>query len=320
MKGIGLSLAAVIVASASVLTFGQANVKAAVSAVEGTPKVAAQNVQVKNLCDGFAPANTMSIPVGAKFQSRFATGGGITEQQFNAVMDRIQLLYADIIKARGGELQINRLWSDGTVNASAQQIGGKWILNMYGGLARHPVVTPDAMALVACHEMGHHLGGAPKIKGYDDEPEWAANEGGADYFGTLKCGRRFFEDPNNAAIVKGLNVDPLAAAKCEEQFSNVDQQLICKRETVAATALTKLLAELGGDAKAPTVGTPDKSVVDETYDGHPAAQCRLDTYFAGAGCKADVTSELSETDYRQGSCVAPQDAFGFRSTCWFKPD
>ena len=65
-------------------------------------------------------------------------------------------------------------------------------------------ITVDGMALVACHEMGHHMGGAPKIDGWYGS-SWATNEGGADYYGTLKCARRFFAGDDNASIVKTLD-------------------------------------------------------------------------------------------------------------------
>ena len=33
---------------------------------------------------------------------------------------------------------------------------------MFGGLAGHETITTDAFALVACHELGHHIGGAQR--------------------------------------------------------------------------------------------------------------------------------------------------------------
>ncbi|MCR4295075.1 MAG: hypothetical protein NUW21_06040, partial [Elusimicrobia bacterium] len=105
------------------------------------------------LCEGFVPQNDMKIPMGS-FEAK-----GITEVQFNEVMDRVEAIYAPEIAARGGRLVLKRLWSNPTVNASAQRSGKDYILNMYGGLARHESITQDGMALVACHEMGHHIGG-----------------------------------------------------------------------------------------------------------------------------------------------------------------
>ena len=47
----------------------------------------------------------------------------------------------------------------------------KWVVAMFGGLARRPEVTKDAFQFVVCHEVGHHLAGWPFA--YD----WASNEG-----------------------------------------------------------------------------------------------------------------------------------------------
>ncbi len=276
-------------------------------------------VEGKTVCKGFAPANTMKIPVGQRGSNRFALHAGITEETFNRVLDRVEALYKDEVQALGGTLKVNRRWTDATVNASAQQMGTTWVINMYGGLARHTTITEDGFALVACHEMGHHMGGAPKIDGWYGD-SWATNEGGSDYYGTLKCARRYFAQDDNASIVQNMKIDPLAEAKCKEQWSDVTQQYICMRASAAAQSVTALLAELSGDPAPPKFETPDKKVVSKTDDSHPASQCRLDTYYAGVGCKADVSLPVSNTDYRQGTCVAPTDVFGFRPTCWFKPD
>jgi hypothetical protein len=276
-------------------------------------------VEGREVCEGFAPANTMKIPVGMKGANRFAMQGGITEAEFNTVLDRIQELYADEVKARGAELKINRRWTDATVNASAQQMGTTWVINMYGGLARHTTITKDGFALVACHEMGHHLGGAPKIEGWFGD-NWATNEGGSDYYGTLKCARRYFAKDDNAEALKTIAADPTASAKCREQFSNVDEQNLCIRSSAAAQSVTGLLATLSGDTVMPKFDAPDKKVVSRMDDAHPAAQCRLDTYYAGVGCKADVSTALSDTDFRPGSCISENDTFGFRPLCWFKPN
>ena len=131
--------------------------------------------------DGFLPPNDLKIPIGS------AEDKGITRKQYDAVMDRVQEIYAPLIAARGARLVIKRLWDDPTVNASAERRGNDYIVNMYGGLARHAAITQDGLALVVCHEIGHHIGGAPKYSG-----QWAANEGQADYFANLKCLHRVF--------------------------------------------------------------------------------------------------------------------------------
>ena len=106
---------------------------------------------------GFAPDNSMNIPTSQK------SINGIDEAVFNQVIDEITAVYEPIVRANGDKMIVNRKWDDGTVNASAQRSGKKVIVNMYGGLARHSLITKDGFAIVMCHEMGHHLGGAPKV-------------------------------------------------------------------------------------------------------------------------------------------------------------
>ncbi len=276
-----------------------------------------------DLCDGFVPENTMKIPVGKsgamhKWDETAAPATGITEQQFNDVMDRVEKLFGDDVKSAGGVLKINRLWTDSTVNASAQEFGTSWVLNMYGGLARHKATTIEGMALVACHELGHHMGGAPKIQGWFGS-DWATNEGGADYFATLKCLRRYFAEDDNASLVAAATIDPLAKDRCTSQFTDVAQQNICMRISMSAQSVSSLFQDLSGDAKAASFSTPDPKVVKKMYDAHPATQCRMDTYFNGATCHVDASVANSNTDYKQGACVQGQDEFGWRPTCWFKP-
>ena len=275
----------------------------------------------QELCHGFLPENNMKIPVGARIRSNYfqaTTTGGITEEQFNAVMDRIQKLYAPVIAQQGGVLTINRKWTDPTVNASAEEMGTSWVLNMYGGLARHQETTVEGMALVACHELGHHLGGAPKVQGWFGD-DWATNEGGADYFATLKCLRNYFAEDDNASIVAAANLDPFAVGRCQSQFTNQKDVLLCERNLMASNSVARLFMDLHKDPAPPQFATPDTSVVTAMNDDHPATQCRLDTYFNGATCKVDATVGNSKTDYHQGSCVQGTDEFGWRPLCWFKP-
>lgn len=276
------------------------------------------NTAPTDLCEGFLPPNSLRIPVGTKHPWAFGDSfaGGLSEQDFNAVIDRFEQIYRDDFTQAGGTLMVRRLWTSAEVNAYAKQQGGTWYIDMYGGLARHPAMTTDGMALVICHEAGHHLGGAPKYPGRG----WpATNEGGADYFATLKCLRRTFAADDNASIVASAQLDPLAKAQCESQFTNSADQLLCERASLASTSVGLVFMDLYKETSPPSFGTPDSRVVSQMFDGHPHTQCRLDTYFNGSICPVDVSAPLSDTDYRQGSCVEGQASAGFRPRCWFKP-
>lgn len=264
---------------------------------------------------GFAPENNRYIPVGLK------SAGGINEVQFNKIMDKLQKLYTPVVAARGAKFVIEKRWTDGTVNAYAEQdTPGVFGIHMFGGLARHSLMTVDGMTLVACHELGHHLGGAPKKLDGAGKVRWATNEGQADYWGTMKCLRNFFQDEDNAAAIKNLVVSPVVKESCTKQFANVDEQNICIRATVAGDVLGNVLADLGGESKV-SINTPDQSVVKVMYHNHPEAQCRLDTYFQASLCDVSYKDAVSDTDMNTGVCsLRNGDTVGNRPLCWFKPE
>ena len=148
-------------------------------------------------------------------------------------------------------------------------------------LARHKTITTDGFALVACHEIGPHIGGAPRYAGED----WASNEGQADYFATLKCLRRVWQSEDNGAAVRNMTVPAFLSNSCKTQWADKADQEHCVLVAKAGDSVAKLFAALGRNAKAPKFDTPDPKVVTATNDNHPATQCRLDTYFQGALCE-----------------------------------
>ena len=262
---------------------------------------------------GFLPENDLNIPVSQK------SINGVNESVFNQVIDEVSAVYRPIIEGAGDSFEINRKWSDGTVNASAQRLGSKVIVNMYGGLARHNLITKDGFAIVLCHEIGHHLGGAPKVKRLIIFNSWASNEGQSDYFATYKCFRRTYGNDDNISFISNIDVDATVREKCEEVYKNESEAALCMRASMAAKSTADLLSSLGR-SPLPKFDTPDPSVVTSTNHAHPKGQCRLDTYFQGALCDRHIDDELSNKDPNQGTCNrARGDDVGLRSLCWFKP-
>lgn len=346
----------------------------------------------KVLCQ-FAPENDLQIPVNS-----FLANSEMTEERFNEILDHIHKVYEPTFSALGKTFEIERLWENSANNARAKQKGNVWKIKMYGGLARHPKMTADGFALVACHEIGHHLGGAPKKtklvivktetpKNPEEKPGeknekasytdiiktnmeiklkklWASNEGQSDYFASLKCARQIWD-------LKGdkqpkFTIDPVVKSKCGEAFpDSPEEQTHCQRVAMAGMSLAQVLNDIvkgkrnpappknrgtipagkkakgkipgpkskdekfaeedpkkrSKDSSEPSFSTPDTRKVKRTFDGHPKAQCRLDTYFAGAICNADKNKELDDNDPDKGTCSRKYgDALGVRPLCWFKPN
>lgn len=263
--------------------------------------------QTRLLCDGFLPPNDLKIPIGAMEDK------GITKAQFDKVMDQVERIYTPIIQAQGGELVVERAWDDATVNAYATQRGNKFIIHMYGGLARHEAITQDGMALVACHELGHHIGGFPK-------KSWASNEGQADYYANLKCLRIVFTDSGSQEFTRMSGSDPIAERSCAESFKAPAEQAACVRGSMAGMSVSSLFRALRREDKEPRFDTPDPKVVSRTDDAHPGTQCRLDTYYQGSICMRPVSDALSDSDPNKGTCTRSQGfAAGIRPFCWYKP-
>ncbi len=257
---------------------------------------------------GFAPENNLRI-------SQWDKGtNGMTQERFLAIIKSVSDIYAPIVASKGAKLSMNNRWDDDTVNASAQEIGKTWVVNMYGGLARHELTTDDGFALVVCHELGHHLGGAPR-KGMS----WAANEGQADYFGSMKCLRRVLEKTDNVGIVSKMNIDAEVTKQCELIYKSENEIALCQRVSMAGKSLGSLLGSLGGNSNVQFT-TPDTSIVSRTNDAHPAAQCRLDTYFQAILCDKSYDQENDRNDPKIGTCIA-RDGYkvGMRPLCWYKP-
>ena len=146
---------------------------------------------------------------------------------------------------------------------------------------------------------------------------WASNEGQSDYFATLKCFRKVFENDDNSRIIANIQVDSIAVEKCSEQWGNEEDKNLCIRAAMAGKSLAKLLA---GGSRSVSFKSPDRSVVDRTFNRHPKGQCRLDTYFQGSLCTISHEIDVSRRDAKVGTCNrSTNHLIGIRPLCWYKP-
>lgn len=263
--------------------------------------------------NSFAPENSLWISVDDK------AAAGITEKEFNEVLDKAFDSYKPVADQYGITLNNERDWEDGTVNSYASQSGKTWNVASFGGLARYKGMTTDAFALVACHELGHHFGGAPRYTRYGGT--WASSEGQADYYGTLKCMKHYLNGEDNVGYIANVKVPATVSKKCNAVYSDSDDAAICVRSSLAGLLLAQILNELGGGSSTVSFDTPDTRVVSTTlYNNYPAVQCRLDSYVAGALCNKSVDELTSSTNVLAGTCNTSQgDVIGVRPLCWFKP-
>jgi hypothetical protein len=274
-------------------------------------------------------ASAMLLPRSHRLRAvdRVEGTSGVTEAQFNQVIDFVLAQWKDVARVHGAELVAVKRWADPEVNASAEVRGNKWAVIMYGGLARRPEMTPDALMLAVCHELGHHFAG------YAFYSDWGSAEGESDYWATRVCARRILMSSARNERFRSPNMPEQVKGACDQVWRDPREQDLCYRLARAGYQLAKLLANAAGDTE-PSFDRRDPNRVAETDPRHPAAQCRLDTYMAGALCPASFDLKLipgknhpdgmnspgAEAEAEKYSCSQNRgDRIGIRPRCWFKP-
>ncbi len=263
--------------------------------------------------EGFLPPNNRKYSVDFK-------NAGLTVEEYHATIDKFEKVYRSVARSFGAKLQIERKWESETVNAGTlrRDAGRTWVINLYGGYARHPVTTPDSYLLVLCHEIGHHIGGAPK-KVFESGTHWASTEGQSDYFATLKCLRRIFRHDNNEEIVRDLEIPESIRTACAASFTRPFDYSLCLRVGFAGIAVSKVNADIR-NVPEPEIGEFDSTIVSATSNKHPMPQCRLDTYFQGALCPVSSLRPVSQVNEVRGTCHPSLNfTTGLRPSCWYKP-
>lgn len=252
-----------------------------------------------NICH-LLPANNLHIPTN--------TFTGISASEFNEILKEFMAVNEPLAEKKGYKLVIDNKWNDDTVNASTNRSGKKWIINAYGGLARYEGMDPDTYMMVLCHEIGHQLGGFPS-KG------WASNEGQSDYYATMKCFRRM-----SYSRKRTLDAPKIVKDNCSLLHKSQEEINICINGSMIGYNLADILNRLSDGKKVLSFSTPDKKEVTTTDNSHPEAQCRLDTYFAGAMCNASYLEDFDATSPIIGACSEEKgDTLGIRPHCWYKP-
>ena len=276
------------------------------------------NTQNGITCDplgltGFLPENDLYIHPDNKSLE------GVTEEEFNQSLQRVDSIYSPIFSQKGLHLNLIKDWKNGTVNAYAKKKGRTRIVHMFGGLARFPGMTKEVIELVACHEIGHHIGGTPKRKRLFFFNTWATNEGQADYFATLKCMRRLYQDQDISAVFNDEQIPLKVKNLCQSQFTHKHDQAICLLSAKAGAIMAIGIAKIKKSKVTPDFFTPDSRKVRRTFNSHPAAQCRLDTYFAGALCDRDYREDVASYSKHTLCSTKQGDTLGIRPRCWFRP-
>jgi hypothetical protein len=242
----------------------------------------------------------------------------ISKKEFSKLVDSVKRVYVPIFKSLKMNFKIESLWEDKQVNAFAGVRGNDRYILLYGGYARHKLMTKDAYLSVICHEIGHHLGGFPKKVGN----AWSSSEGQADYFSTLKCMKEVLKrDSENEEAALALDLPEEVKKQCKFQFPDSNDYNICLRSAKASEEHGAVIAELvatKGEHIDVSLSTPSTENSLVTNLKHPSPQCRVDTKYQGALCNVSTVTQLDNYDEAKGACHFNNfNILGNRPACWF---
>ncbi|CBW27991.1 putative exported protein [Halobacteriovorax marinus SJ] len=201
----------------------------------------------------------------------------VTHEQFLQLKEALFLTFEDLkpfeqdiltINTTANGLPDNYWWNLDMVHASYTRIDNQHNIFLFGGFARLEKMTLDGLAVTACHEIGHGIGGAPyKSTG-------SSMEGQADYFATKVCLPNVFKHLPQTSEIR---VTEFNHKYCEQS----EDQTYCLRALNALESDIHFYETLGDIVH---FHTPSEEVATQLNDHptfYPSSQCRLDTSLAG---------------------------------------
>lgn len=156
---------------------------------------------------------------------------------------------------------------------------------------------------IFCHELGHLLGGPPYLMEYPGDLRTISVEGQADYFAAKRCMGRLLPGTQVNEIYQEISEDDrigLRVRGCETRRCQVIAHLSKRSLELFTGEYVSILEN-------------DHHVVQRTYPYQNSAQCRLDTFIAGAVSSSERNYYLAFTNYFN------QFSNGQRPQCWFHP-
>lgn len=225
------------------------------------------------------------MPVGKQPNS------GITYFQYLEIMQYFSKLYPQI--------QFPIEWVEPYFAAFAKKEKNIRQVHVWGGLVRMPNATLPVVLTAICHEVGHHLGGAP----YQDQVfggEWASAEGQADYFAARYClPRTYFDHPEWFSSLEKDFKNYAEVQNKQLQMCLLNQ--LCRVSILSGYQMFQKFSELPHSMpekfEFAIKSEPTNHSILNTY---PPLQCRFETYFSGGYCFVDSQSPLCR-----------------RPSCWF---
>jgi hypothetical protein len=208
----------------------------------------------------------------------------LDNDSFGKLINEVLSPYMQELKSISPELKLNIDWQSDHPNASVSMRKGKVHMNFHGGFVRENGLSADAFAMTVCHEIGHLLGGYPKVfptQKYSAEAQ-------SDYFATASCIKKYFK------------LSPRKVSAQELEILSDDQKSLCSKKENCLRGLVAISSLSQAYKGEKDINSYSNEIVNVTnYNDYPSAQCRIDTLRAGLLCNS---SECLEGPGKRPSC------------------
>lgn len=165
------------------------------------------------------------------------------------------------------------------VDSARKPLGeSRFVITLTGKTAQIDRMNLDGYAIVACHELGHVLGGFPYQKNALDS--WSSVEGQADWYATNQCMWAYVKIVNASTLMRDFDRDLIA--RCDQAFhGDLEKIMGCLRIISGVQAMADYFNRSLPVDKKVSLFAQDPRVVEKTLQRYPSDQCRVDTYMAG---------------------------------------
>lgn len=230
------------------------------------------------------------------------TTSTVTKQSFNTIPQIIFAQNFTKFVQNKQNVSINLEWETPYFSAWVKELTpSQYSINFWGGIARIPGMNDNGLALIACHEVGHLLGGEPRSK----LPSflWASAEGQSDYYATSLCLKDYFGFLFDTGKLNEPEVDRILYTRCLTQYAQTRDLLICLNIMNGIEGFKSVLFHLDAEKREISYSKKSPKAKKTNTDSYPDPQCRIETLIAGNFC--------GPYEY---PCLKKEKA---RPQCWF---
>jgi len=230
----------------------------------------------------------------------FLNSYGMTKDDVLKTWKEVHIaFYEELLK---NDEHIRTVWSDEIgdkiISISKNQPRSIFLSNE---LFEYPQLEKRHLYMLFCHELGHILGGAPYFLEYPGDNRKLSGEGQADYFATKRCMGRLLAPSKIEEIQQSVTAKESMALHARG----------CKsKKCQSVSQVAKETLEILGDEV--SFFARENEIVQFTNPYQNSAQCRLDTFIAGA-------VSLNNMGYYMAFQFDYVDYNGSRPKCWYSP-